>query len=273
MKVFISWSGDLSKQLGESLRNWLPGVLQSVCPYFTPSDIEKGARWNSDIAKELEQAQIGILCVTKENVESPWLAFEAGALSKQLDKARVCPILFGLENKDIRGPLSQFQTTAFDKEEMGHLVTVINSHLDERKLAPDILDGVFEKWWPDLEAEVNDAFTRQSACADNPIRSERDILEEVLETTRLIAKHNGEAKTPFNGKAIMHLLRHFGKVHDLVRSHQVDDKIMEELQELKRSVEYIAANIDATDKDNIGLQLRELSKLLFVCEPHDDTPF
>ncbi len=29
MKVFISWSGELSKQLGESLRKWLRGVLQS----------------------------------------------------------------------------------------------------------------------------------------------------------------------------------------------------------------------------------------------------
>ena len=41
MKVFISWSGQHSKKLGEALRDWLPGVLQLVTPYFTPSDIEK----------------------------------------------------------------------------------------------------------------------------------------------------------------------------------------------------------------------------------------
>ena len=54
MKVFISWSGELSKQLGQALRQWLPGTLQSVKPYFTPADIDKGAKWESEISKELE---------------------------------------------------------------------------------------------------------------------------------------------------------------------------------------------------------------------------
>ncbi len=54
-KVFISWSGDLSRKLGEALRNWLPAALQYVKPYFSPDDIEKGAKWNSEIAKELEK--------------------------------------------------------------------------------------------------------------------------------------------------------------------------------------------------------------------------
>ena len=43
-QVFISWSGDLSRQLAEALYNWLPGVLQYVKPYFSPDDVEKGAK-------------------------------------------------------------------------------------------------------------------------------------------------------------------------------------------------------------------------------------
>jgi hypothetical protein len=49
MRVFISWSGNLSRQLGEALRKWLPSALQYVKPYFTPADIDKGARWASEI--------------------------------------------------------------------------------------------------------------------------------------------------------------------------------------------------------------------------------
>lgn len=34
--------------------------------------------------------------------------FEAGALTKSLTVARVCPLLFGVEPSDIKGPLVQF---------------------------------------------------------------------------------------------------------------------------------------------------------------------
>lgn len=112
-KVFISWSGDLSRKLAESLRRWLPGVLQFVKPYFTPEDIEKGTRWGSDILKELESSEVGILCLTKTNTESPWMLFEAGALSKTLEKSKVCTALFGIETTDLTGPLTIFQHTKF----------------------------------------------------------------------------------------------------------------------------------------------------------------
>lgn len=109
-KVFISWSGELSKRLGETVRQWLPSVLQFARPYFTPDDIEKGAVWSSHIVAELESSNFGILCITRENLEKPWILFEAGALSKTFDKARVCPVLFGVEATDVKGPYQFFKT-------------------------------------------------------------------------------------------------------------------------------------------------------------------
>lgn len=76
MKVFISWSGDRSKQLAEVIHWWLPNVLQFVKPYFTPADMEKGTRWDNEISKELGQSQIGIIAMTEENLASPWIMFE-----------------------------------------------------------------------------------------------------------------------------------------------------------------------------------------------------
>lgn len=51
MKVFISWSGNKSHKVAMIFREWLPSVIQSLEPYVSSEDIDKGARWSSDIAK------------------------------------------------------------------------------------------------------------------------------------------------------------------------------------------------------------------------------
>jgi len=187
MKVFISWSGDRSKISAQHLRDWLPSVLQTVKPYFTPSDVEKGARWNTEIAKELEESAIGIFCLTRESLASQWLMFEAGAISKIVGSAHVCPILFGLTASDVSGPLSQFQATPFDKEEMSKLVKTINDQCSDAKLDDDIRNAVFEKWWPELEEGVTKAMEEHSVAAPEEVRSDRDILNEILSLARASA--------------------------------------------------------------------------------------
>lgn len=70
MKIFISWSGDKSNKIANAFRTWLPSTIQMIKPYYTPADIEKGARWNNEISKELESSEIGIFCITKESLNS-----------------------------------------------------------------------------------------------------------------------------------------------------------------------------------------------------------
>ena len=185
MKIFISWSGQLSKELGEVFRDWIPGVLQFVRPYFTPDDIEKGSRWSSEIAKELQESQIGVIMLTRENLLEPWIMFEAGALSKQLEKSKICPILFGLENTDLVGPLVQFQATSFTKVDMKKLVKTINNECGDSRLVDNVLDSVVEMWWPRLEEQVNSVLGKERVKAHTKIRSERELIEEILGLTRI----------------------------------------------------------------------------------------
>ena len=188
MKVFISWSGETSKNIAEILRQWLPGVIQALKPYYSPDDITKGTRWSSEISKELDASKVGIICLTKDNLESPWIMFEAGALSKNIDKSKVCPILFNVDPTDIQGPLIQFQAAKFSKNEIKKVVKMMNSELADSSLTSDVLDSVFEMWWPKLneriDSELSKAITN-GKTAD--IRPERDILEEILTLTRDIS--------------------------------------------------------------------------------------
>jgi len=121
MKVFISWSGSLSMKVALVLQKWMPRVIQSVEPYVSSENIDKGSRWSLDIAKELQGSVYGILCVTKDNYKAPWLNFEAGALSKELDLSRVCPFLYNIKSSELKGPLLQFQATVFEKEDVYRL--------------------------------------------------------------------------------------------------------------------------------------------------------
>lgn len=189
MKIFISWSGDVSKKVAEAIREWLPTVLQTVKPYFTPSDIEKGTRWSSDIAKELDDSMAGIFCVTPQNINSQWLMFEAGAISKKVDQSLVCPILIGLDNSDIKGPLTQFQTTLFEKSDFRKLVYDLNKANTSNMLEDSVLHAVFEKFWPDLENRVKSILEENLAKdgQDKDIRSDRELLEEVLDLSRSLA--------------------------------------------------------------------------------------
>ncbi len=127
MKVFISWSGAISHLVAIKLRDWLPSVIQSIEPYVSSEDIDKGARWSTDIAGELHASSYGLICLTKDNINAPWINFEAGALGKSIDKSRVSPFLFRIKRSEVEGPILQFQSTIFEKDDVLKLLKSINA--------------------------------------------------------------------------------------------------------------------------------------------------
>jgi len=192
MKVFLSWSGEQSHKVAVVFRDWFPSVIQSLVPYVSSEDIDKGARWSTDIAKELEDSTFGILCVTKDNLNAPWLTFEAGALSKTMDKAFVSPFLFNIKRSEVDGPILQFQSTIFEKKDIKKLLKTLNKACGEEKLAEERLDKAFEVWYPTLEKELNKiqppAKAEDSEQQQHHESPGNEILEEILELSRLNQK-------------------------------------------------------------------------------------
>src|SRR5260370_10103590 len=107
--VFISWSGPRSKKLAFHVQQWLRKLVQRSDPWMSDTDIQPGQRWNVEVSSHLEDAKFGIICLTPENLNSPWLLFESGALAKAVDSARVLPLLFDLTRRRLPFPLAQLQ--------------------------------------------------------------------------------------------------------------------------------------------------------------------
>lgn len=175
MDVFISWSGKRSKAFARALAKWLHTVHHYLKPWMSDKDLRKGDRWLSVIGNKLSQYYVGIICVTPENVDSPWLLFEAGALSKALGESRICPLLLGMQPSELNGPLSQFQATTFGKDEILKLVLSLNDELGKDKLETDIVRTSFGKFWPDLESEV--AKVARIGISSSNLRSVVDALQ------------------------------------------------------------------------------------------------
>lgn len=186
MKVFISWSKAQSHQVALAFKEWLPSIIQTIEPYVSSEDTDKGSRWNSEIVKELEQSSYGILCVTKENMAEPWLLFEAGALSNKISQAYVCPFLFDIKPSQVKGPLEQFQSTVFEKEDVRKLVSAINKASGEASLREELLNKTFDKWWPDFETKINALKAQQPSTLEAVDKAQPDdVLEKILEIVRI----------------------------------------------------------------------------------------
>ncbi|MFH1268996.1 MAG: TIR domain-containing protein [Planctomycetota bacterium] len=199
MKIFISWSGDRSRAVAEALRDWLPRVIQQVKPFVSSRDVDKGTLWPREISDNLQAASVGIICLTAENLAEPWLLFEAGALSRAIEKpveeaARVCTFLHGLKPEDVPAPLGLFQATVAEEDDTLKMVRTINMACGGEALDEPRLADQFKLLWPTLDESLR-AIPATGAPA--PKRRTDEVLGEVLESVRGISRQLRRSGTSF----------------------------------------------------------------------------
>jgi TIR domain len=186
VKVFISWSGEKSKAVATALNGWIPEVLQYVKPFMSDTSIEAGTRPMAVIERELGDTKFGIICVTSDNFEAPWLNFEAGAISKKLglEETRVAPLLVDLDTNDVNTPLKQFQMRKLDKDGVYDVIRSINTKAldDSEGLDEPRLTSALERCWPALHLKIEDAkaISPSLDVKRTPDEKMDDVLESVL---------------------------------------------------------------------------------------------
>jgi len=217
VKVFISWSGKRSKAMANALKEWIPLIVQHSEPFVSDKDISAGDRWAQAIAGELESSNFGILCITPENISSEWIMFEAGALSKAMQDAKVIPLLFGLELSDLSGPLQQFQALKVDEQGMLDALKAINAASDN-KTGDATIEQLVPALWSQLQSKL-DAIPARGET-EKHMRPQTEIMEDLVSQVRGL---NGRMRD-FDPEMIERGSRFAGKV-----SRKFHPALMEEI--------------------------------------------
>jgi hypothetical protein len=213
-EIFISWSGTVSKQIAEALRDWLPLVIDTAGYWVSSRNISAGRRWSIELAGKLEHSIFGIVILTSGNLDSNWIMFEAGALSKNLHDGSVVPYMFGVGAGDLQGPLAQFQALPSNREGSLRLVKAIASALPI-EITQEVLETRFEAFWPKLEQQLpvipsqNVAANKDEDAKSSPeiLRLERrldeqnEMVRELLSglTSMQVKSSNSTAVSSFTG--------------------------------------------------------------------------
>jgi hypothetical protein len=182
--VFVSWSQPAAAEIARHLKPFLEDVL-GTATIFMSQAMEAGTRWSMEIPQRLESCNAGLVLVTPENRREPWLHFEAGALSKQIDESRVVPLLCGGASVgDIQGtPLSLFQAANLNHDEF---IAICVSFGHAFGTPEDTVRRRFDKSWPELEQEVSNVEVTQGPSKQLGLPDVMAVLERVSSQVTLI---------------------------------------------------------------------------------------
>jgi len=164
-KIFLCWSGKRSQRFADAMKAWLPQVLGDSVEPSMSTQIEKGTDWFEELRNALDDAHCGILCLTPEAIGSPWIHFEAGLLVQALSQSpdpdadgargrRVFPLLYGVKDGALAGPLSAYQSTSVtdfsvtDFDDVFKLMEAIRQFLPEaeRRTTQQVKKNFRERW-------------------------------------------------------------------------------------------------------------------------------
>ena len=129
--------------------------------------------------KTLLSHNVGIVCLTRENLSSPWLLFESGALSKSIRDSRVITYALDLSVTEVPFPLAQFQGVSADEEGTKKLLKSLNE-IRQSTTPVDRLNRKFGHWWSDLSRIIKgipDSVPKEGIINSNDIDMRMSMLE------------------------------------------------------------------------------------------------
>jgi hypothetical protein len=180
MRVIISWSGDSSHEAALELHKGLPQVLAGVEPWISSEDIASGSGWFAELKEALDGADAAIICVTKANLHSEWMHYEAGAVAAKVTKPFVCPYLLNVAPGDLQGlPLQQYQCRPATEDGTLKVIRDINRAFGDGRVPDHLIEGNFRSRWPEFKEKL-DGIEYESAeelAVEHPMLREPELSD------------------------------------------------------------------------------------------------
>ena len=180
MKLFISWSGRRSKKVASVFKNNLAQILDEDIAkqdiFFSDKDIYTGTQWFDTVKQNLIESDSILLLVTKENVNSTWLIYEAGAILNK-EKSNIFILLLD-DNISLEGtPLKHYQS--IKKSNLKKLLTDMAE--DKNTARQDVIVNYQKNIKP-----FNDVFKEitQRGSIEKIIITMRETTETVLDSVK-----------------------------------------------------------------------------------------
>jgi TIR domain len=195
VNIFLSWSGTRGRSVAEALNDWLPG-LHREWQTWVSSRQKRGTDWRAALFEHINAADASLLCLTCDSIESRWLAFEAGLLSRRTNTPLA---IYGLdiEPDELSGtPLVRMPLFSATEAGTHQLIRTLNAVLPEPVTQRD-LEVLVTESWPRLEFHLQNV---------PPLETRPFSLFVMI--SGVVARYEFEAPTDRPWAEVLGLVRH-----------------------------------------------------------------
>lgn len=260
MRVFLSWSGNVSREIAATLADWLPLLMFDLDPFIS-DEIDKDARWNDTIHQRLTESSYGIAIVTSANRSAPWLTYESGAIATS---SRLSVLLVDTDPTELRtSPLGAFQATRIEKSDIWKLIRRLNS-LRPTPAPEERLHALYEALWTEFDHRVRRALhpemhsiTRYPIGGSTPFKGElRDIPLKRLDEFY----GNASARIDLLGHSFSGLLKAGGRnalLRALVNGATIRIVYLDPTRPYSDQIAQVGERIEKDLRDKIRVSLQE----------------
>ncbi len=202
-KIFISWSGSPSREvailLESYLKIWIPFPnVEWFLSSSTESGIESGDRFMRTLDKNLQESDFGILVLTKNNIDSPWILFEAGAISKNVEISKVVPFLINRDINDIEKPLNSFHYVDLEEDKILKLIITITKYIfSGKEISVELkiqLENKLRNTWEKFISSINQCINDNTNKIDEITKDVKSFMMDESAYEQILSKRETHLK-------------------------------------------------------------------------------